>query len=196
MFVFLLSGCAIDYSNYRTGSERLLGFGRLRMETNSTGTMTKIVTERTVPGLCLAFGPDHFGFSFGYNQSQQLVVVGTNETSKLQPPQMLPGLDLSNAKYRVAGFGYMTMKSVPQSHGHRIAVITGRALAGAGASISEDDAGLYLGVVSRRMVVSEVSDSFATIEEEAPRWPGFDLFSATLKNSSSTEQLDSKNNDQ
>lgn len=172
------SGCALRYANPATGAEHLWGFGQLRMcveSQNPNANWAVVTTGCRVPGLCVSVGRDHFGLNLGYFNRQQLSVVSNDEIAMLQPPtNSLAGLWAREANSRWV-FGWLRMQSVGASH-RRLAVVTGRALAGLRMGAGSGDTSIGMFLDSRQMLRIHDEDVHLKFDQTARRWPGFDLF--------------------
>jgi hypothetical protein len=173
----LTSGCAFHYANARTGEEQLLGLGRLRLQTNTVeGPLQTITTSSTVPGLCIGLGPDHLGLSFGYVTRQKLVVMDAQAASALEAPTRASALTFGSRTNSAAwALGWTRMKATPARAGHQ-AVLTGRALAGAGLGLGGGDTGVRFGLQSQQMTVIRHENTWLTFAGTNRHWPWFDLF--------------------
>src|SRR5688572_1158809 len=87
LLLLCASGCAVHYSDYKSGAEHLWGFGKLRLQSQTSGAgLVSVSSGYWVPGLCLELGRSQFGFTFGYVNRQQLALVGTNVLAGLERP--------------------------------------------------------------------------------------------------------------
>jgi hypothetical protein len=183
----LTAGCAVHYTDTKTGAEHLLGFGQLELKKKPAGDgLAAIVTGVRVPGLCLEVGRDHFGFSLGYLNRQTLRVVNTNATDGLEPPRVSPGVRTGGDADALWAFGLLRMRSIASPVTHH-AIVTGKALAGFGAGLGNGDDGLGLALDGRQKTVLFDENIRLDFDQDAPRWPGFDLFA--LKVSSFTPTI-------
>lgn len=177
------SGCAIHYADNRSGAEHLWGFGQLRVQKEATGGgLTAVTTGYRVPGLCLELGRDHFGFTFGYLDRQRLCVVRSNEVADLRFPTAWPAVCAGGETNALWAFGHLRSRSVPLNSRH-VAIVTGKALAGFGAGVGGDDTSLGLVLDGRQCAVVLDPNAQLDFDQDAPRWPGFDLFSMRISSS-------------
>ena len=181
-----LSGCAVHYSNRQTGVEHLWGLGQLRLEKESAGMTSNwaaVTSGYRVPGLCLSVGRDHFGFTLGYLDRQRMAVVSTNQISDLQlPTNSVAGLSWREVNSRWA-FGHLRMRGVGSPHRHW-AIVTGKALAGLGAGVGGGDTSVSVALDSRQLAVVQDENVHLEFDQDAPRWPGFNLFATQVQASS------------
>lgn len=180
------SGCAVHYSNPQTGAEHLWGLGQLRLEQESPATNSNwaaVTSGYRVPGLCLSVGRDHFGFTLGYLDRQRLAVVSTNQIAELHTPtNSVAWLSSREVNSRWA-FGHLRMRGVGSPHRHW-AIVTGKALVGLGAGVGGGETSLGVAVDSRQLAVVQDENIHLEFDQDAPRWPGFDLFAAQVQASS------------
>ena len=178
-----MSGCAVHYDDRRSGVEHLWGFGQLRLENQSAGTNSNwaaVTTGVRIPGLCLEIGRDHFGFTFGCLNRQRLAVVDTNATAGLKGPAVAPGVRTGGDTNNLWALGHLQMRSVAAPARH-YAIVTGKALAGLGASLGRHDTSLGL-VLDGRQQASALDENIRLdFDQDAPRWPGFDLFALRVE---------------
>lgn len=186
-----LTGCAIHYSDTRSGVEHIWGLGQLRMVHGPTQDMahppftnnlTALTTGVGIPGFCLETGRDHFGFSFGYLNRQRLAVVNKDAITNTLPPVTTPQFASICKTNAVWAIGHIRMRSVP-SPTHHYAIITGKALAGLGASLGSQDNSLGLVLDGKQKAVVLDNNIALQMDQDAPRWPGFDLFNIQVKSS-------------
>ena len=176
-----LSGCAVHYSDHRKGVEHLWGLGRLGLTIEPVGNHLVLVTSGSrIPGLCIGIGRDHIGASLGYIIRERLVVMETNAVMNS------PGIDRSQAFIlesgagRFWGFGHLRLNSIPSAT-RRQAIITGKALGGVGVHAGGGDTSLSAGLDGRQRLAFTEESAQLEFEQNAPRWPGFDLFTARVK---------------
>lgn len=186
MMLALTNSCAVHYSNPRTGAEHLWGLGQLRLEQESPVTnvnWTAVTSGCRVPGLCLSVGRDHFGFTLGYLDHQRLAVVCTNQIPELQlPTNSIAWLSARDVNSRWA-FGHLRMRGVGSPH-RPWALVTGKALAGLGAGMGGGDTSLGVVLDSRQLAMIQHGNVHLKFDQDAPRWPGFDLFATQVQASS------------
>ena len=183
----LVSGCAVNYSSPATGAEHLWGLGQMQFMTNRVGTNLVAVTTGTrVPGLCLELGRNHFGLALGYLVREKADVAEASRLAETEPPCGRPAWHWGNAVSGVWGIGHLKMKTIPVTGGHE-AVVTGRALVGAAASIGSGDTSVRFGLDGCQRLTFKDENASLAFDQQAARWPGFDLFqmqvSATVTNS-------------
>ena len=177
----LLSGCAIRYSDRRTGAEHLWGFGQLRLQTSSAaGNLATVTSGSRVPGLCLDIGRDHFGVSIGYVSRQQLEVVDVSAASQFKFPSTSQAIRLSGDRNAPWALGHVRMSGVV-SPARRYAIVTGRALAGLGAGAVGGDTSVGFVLDGRQKTIVTGEKIGLDFDQDAPRWPGFDLFAMKVK---------------
>jgi hypothetical protein len=173
-------GCAIRYSDPHTGAEHLWGFGQLRLQTErSGGQFTTVTTGSRVPGLCLDVGRNHFGVSLGYASRQRLQVVETNSIAGFLYPSNSAAIRLSHDRSAPWAVGHLRLCGAGESARH-CAIVTGRALAGLGAGLGGGDTSVGLGTHSRQVVMVTDGNVSLDLDQDAPRWPGFNLFATKV----------------
>jgi hypothetical protein len=183
MALILLTGCAVHYGDSRSGVEHLWGFGQLRLESQPTGGgLAAVTTGVRVPGLCVEVGRDHFGFTFGYLDRQRLAVVDTNAAAGRKHPVASPRFCSIGSTNALWALGHLQMRTVPAPT-HHYAIVTGKALAGLGASLGNQDNSLGLVLDGRQQAVVLDENILLDFDQDAPRWPGFDLFKMQVKSS-------------
>jgi hypothetical protein len=183
------SGCAIHYQNPQTGAEQLWGLGQLRLRVESAGgdgQLAAVSSGCRVPGLCLDVGRDHFGFTLGYLDRQRLVVVSSNLTAALQTPTNSVAGMLAREVNSLWAFGHLHMRTVGRMDRHQ-AIVTGKALAGFGAGLGGNDSSLSLALDTRQSAVVAGENVQVDFDQDASRWPGFNLFTAKVQATHSSE---------
>jgi len=183
-----LTGCAIHYSDRRTGTEHLWGLGQMQSSRSNNCEFATIVTGYRVPGLCLEIGRDHFGLTLGYLNRQQLAVVNTNATDAIQPPHATPPFLSRGITNGLWGFGHLRMRALPSSN-HYYAIITGKAMAGFCAGAGGGDTALSLALDSRQAAVVLDENVHLEFDQDAPRWPGLDLFNTQVTEVGTSESI-------
>lgn len=174
--VLCLQGCALHYFDTKTGVEHLWGVGQLRMESKSAGNgLIAVATGVNVPGLCLEIGRESYACTFGYLSRQRLAVVSTNAIGNLIPPVGTPPICFTGKANSPWGIGHLKMCTVP-SPTHHYAIVTGKALAGLGASAGSHDNSLGFVLDGRQQVVVFDRNVQLDFEQHAAHWPGFDVF--------------------
>jgi len=174
--MFCASGCALHYCNAKNGTEHLWGLGQLRLQNQSAGSnYVAVVTGIRAPGLCLEVGRDHFGFTFGYLNRQRLEVVSTNTIANLQFPVVSPRICAFGSTNAPWAWGHLQMVAVP-SPTHHYAIVTGKALAGLGAGMGNQDNNFGFAMDGRQRAVVLDENVRLDFDQDVPRWPGFDLF--------------------
>lgn len=179
----LCSGCAVHYSDARSGREHLWGLGQLRLQTKAQSPANgwvAVASGSRVPGLCVSVGRDRFGVTVGYSERQRLAIVPADRVAAFRAPAgwfasmgsrgERPGWMVGHASMRGAG-----------SPEHHCAVITGRALAGFGFGAGGEGAGLKVAFQSQQTAFVRDPDVHGEVDQDAPRWPGFDLFAARVR---------------
>lgn len=183
-----VTGCAVHYRNPRTGHEHLFGLGQMRLATDSANTNWIAVTSGIrVPGLCLSVGRDHFGLTLGYLTQQRLAVISSAELPALISPTNSPALRLASGPDSIWALGHLRMRDAGSSRRHW-AVVTGRALAGLGAGAGGGDTRFSLALDSRQAAVVQHENIQLELDQDAPLWPGFDLFGTTVSASEGINQ--------
>lgn len=173
-----VSGCAVHYGDSRTGAEHLWGFGQLRLEEQMAGTNDNwavVATGMRIPGLCLEIGRDHFGFTLGYLNREQLVVVSTKAADDVKYPDTALGVHLAGNTNSPWAFGHLQMRAVANPE-HHYAIVTSKALAGLGASLGGHDNSLGFALDGNQRAVVLDENIRLDFDQDASRWPGFDLF--------------------
>lgn len=176
-----LGGCAIHYSDKSRGSEHLFGFGQLRLDVRDLGSNLVHVTRGSrIPGLCLGLGPGHFEVSFGYAIRQDWIVAGADRLTGIQNPQARPALLFALDSNGAWGLGHLRMNSLPARKTVH-ASASGTAIAGLRAIVGANDTSLNVGLDARQRLVVHAENFRLNIDQNAPRWPGFDLFAARVE---------------
>ena len=176
------SGCAVHYLDPRTGAEHLWGVGQLRLQTNSciaNSAWAAVTSGVRAPGLCLSLGKNRFGLTLGYFDQQRLTVIPASQLAGLQSPtNTWPGLMARAANARWA-CGHLHMRSAGEPQHHWV-IVTGKALLGFNASMGDDN---RLGVLlhSRQTALVQRESIHLEFDQDAPRWPGFDLFAIQVQ---------------
>lgn len=175
------------------GTEHLWGFGQLRLQNQLAGSNhVAVVTGVRAPGLCLEIGRDHFGFTFGYLNRQRLEVVGTNVIESLRFPVTSPKIVSFGTIDAPWAWGHLKMRTVP-SRTYRYAIITGKALAGIGAGLGNQDNNFGMVVDGRQRAVVLDENVHLNFDQDAPRWPGFDLFAMHVEAFTSIDTITNTN---
>jgi hypothetical protein len=175
------NGCALHYTNLRAGTEHLWGIGQLGIKTEKVGDAhLAVTTSFRVLGLCLEVGRDSCGLTLGSSSRQQLMLLQTNSFTGAVPFEGSRALSLQTNPNQVWGLGHLRLH-YPCPLNSCAAVISGRALGGVQVRVGPDAGGLTLGLDTRQLCRVANGTGELVIDQDAPNWPGFDLFTAKVQ---------------